>query len=74
MIKSFKDKPTEKVFKREQSLDFPHDITRSALRKLDVIHAATTLNELRKPPGNHLEKLKGNRKGQYSIKINDERR
>jgi proteic killer suppression protein len=71
MIKSFKSKETEKIFNRNYSLKFPPSIQKAALRKLLMIDAATTLEDLRVPPANNLEKLKGNRQGRYSIRIND---
>lgn len=70
MIKSFKSKETEKIFNREYSLKLPSSIQRTVLRKLWMIDAAQTINDLRVPPANHLEKLKGNKQGQYSIRIN----
>ena len=70
MIKSFKDKETAKIFKRIKSLKLPTDIQRIALRKLVMLHAAVFINDLRVPPSNHLEQLKGNKKGTYSIRIN----
>jgi toxin HigB-1 len=72
MIVSYKNKETEKIFNGEVSLDYPGDIQRTALRKLLVIDAATLINDLRSPPGNRLEKLSGDRSGQYSIRINDQ--
>jgi proteic killer suppression protein len=72
MIKSFKDKETEKVYGREESKKLPRDIQQVALRKLRMINNAKNLNDLRIPPANRLEKLKGNREGQYSIRINDQ--
>lgn len=72
MIKSFKSKKAEKIFNQEYSLKLPSDIQRIALRKLLMIHAAVTINDLRIPPANHLEQLKGNRRGRYSIRINDQ--
>lgn len=72
MIKSFKSKETEKVFNREYSLKLPSSIQRTALRKLWMIDAAQTINDLRVPPANHLEQLKGNKQGQHSIRINDQ--
>jgi proteic killer suppression protein len=74
MIMSFKSKETEKIFKREFSRKFPHEMQRNAMRKLWMIDAAPDINTLRVPPSNHLETLKGNRKGQYSIRINDQYR
>ena len=72
MIKSFKSKEAEKIFNREYSLKIPSDIQRTALRKLLMINAAAAINDLRIPPANHLEQLKGVRRGQYSIRINDQ--
>ncbi len=72
MIKSFKDKEAEKVYKREHSRKLPQDIQQVALRKLRMINNATSVNDLRVPPANHLEKLLGKRAGQYSIRINDQ--
>lgn len=71
MIKSFADRETEKVFNREFSKKLPPDIQPAARRKLEVLNAAETLQDLRIPPSNHLEKLSGKRKGQHSIRIND---
>ncbi len=70
MIKSFADTETEKLWRRERSKRIPHDIHRRALRKLTYLHSASTLDDLRRPPGNRLEKLRGDRKGQHSIRIN----
>jgi Plasmid maintenance system killer protein len=72
MIKSFKSKEAEKIFNREYSLKLPSDIRRTALRKLLMIHAAVSINDLRIPPANHLERLRGNRQGKYSIRINEQ--
>jgi len=72
VIKSFKCKETEKIFGRFYSKKFPTDIQRAALRKLRMLNRAEDLNDLRVPPGNRLEALKGKRKGQYSIRINDQ--
>ncbi len=72
MIKSFKDAETEKVFRRQVSLRLPIDIQQTALRKLRMLSNAVSLNDLRVPPANRLEKLGGNRSGQYSIRINDQ--
>lgn len=71
MIKSFKDNEAEKIFRRETGRRLPHDIQRAAKRKLNMLDAALTLNALRAPPGNRLEALKGDRAGQYSIRVND---
>jgi len=71
MIKHFADAHTEALFHRERPRKLPHDIHRRALRKLVMLDAAENLADLRVPPGNRLEKLKGDREGQYSIRIND---
>ncbi len=72
MIKSFKNRATEKVYSREGSNKLPRDIQQIALRKLRMINNAKNLNDLRIPPGNRLEKLKGDREGQHSVRINDQ--
>ena len=72
MIRSFKSKETEKVFNRERSQKLPSDIQQAALRKLRMLNRAVTLQDLRVPPANRLEKLSGDRAGQYSIRINDQ--
>ncbi len=72
MINSFNCKETEKIFKRSPSRRFPLSIHRIALKKLLLIHAAGNVGELRLPPGNRLERLKGERAGQHSIRINDQ--
>jgi len=74
MIKSFKCKDTQKVFDGIMAKRFPTDIQQRALRKLVMLDAAATVDDLRIPPSNHLEKLTGNRAGQYSIRINDKYR
>jgi len=70
MIKTFKSKETEKIYNREISQKLPPDIQRTALKKLWMLDAAPDINSLRVPPSNHLEALKGERKGQHSIRIN----
>ena len=72
MIKSFKNIETEKVFNRQLSRKLPTDIQQVALRKLRMLHNAKSLTDLGIPPANRLEKLGGNRAGQYSIRINDQ--
>jgi len=72
MIKSFKDKETEKLFNRHFSKKLPQNLQHLARRKLVMLDAAPELNALRIPPGNRLEALKGDRKGQHSIRINDQ--
>ena len=71
MIRSFKDKETDKISKRERSSRLPEVLQRVALIKLRMLNRATNLNDLRVPPANRLEKLKGDRSGQHSMRIND---
>jgi proteic killer suppression protein len=71
MIQSFKCKETAKIFHGLISRKFPVEILSRSFNKLNAIHASTTLDDLRSPPSNHLEQLKGDRTGQYSIRIND---
>ncbi|HKS68293.1 MAG TPA: type II toxin-antitoxin system RelE/ParE family toxin [Candidatus Acidoferrales bacterium] len=71
MIRSFRSADTERLFIRERVRQF-EAFERVAQRKLAVLNAATTLDDLAAVRGNRLEKLKGNRKGQYSIRINDQ--
>jgi proteic killer suppression protein len=70
VIRSFRDPDTERVFRRLPVRRFAAELQRAAYRKLLVLEAATTLEDLRSTPGNRLEKLGGDRKGQYSIRIN----
>jgi proteic killer suppression protein len=72
VIRSFKCKETERIFKRSYLKKYPVDMQRVALRKLRMLNRAEDLNDLRVPPGNRLEALKGKRKGQHSIRINDQ--
>ena len=72
MIRSFRDKDTEKVFQRTRTRKYSLELQRIAQRKLDVLDAADELGDLRAPPGNRLEKLAGERKSQYSIRINNQ--
>ncbi|MEA3398483.1 MAG: type II toxin-antitoxin system RelE/ParE family toxin [Patescibacteria group bacterium] len=72
MIKSFKCKETEKIYKRIYSKKLPPNIQKVALRKLWMIDAALNINDLRIPPANHLEILKNKRQRQYSIRINNQ--
>lgn len=69
MIKSFSDKDTEKLFYRQRPKAIPPDVWAWGFNKLLVLHATEDVNHLAFPPGNRLEKLVGNRKGQYSIRI-----
>jgi len=71
MIRSFKSKETERIFNRQRSSRLPQDIQQVALRKLRMLDAAATLPDLRIPPANRFEQLKGDRQGAYSIRIND---
>lgn len=72
MIKSFRDRETERVFERQRVKRFSLSIQKLAQRKLNLIDGAELIEDLRMPPGNRLEKLSGNRKGQYSIRVNDQ--
>ena len=74
MIQSFADKETEKVYHQTFSTKLPQAIQKIALRKLMMMDNAAGLEDLRVPPSNHLERLGGDRKGQYSIRINDQYR
>jgi len=72
VIKSFADRDTERLWGREPVRHFPADLRRVMLRKLGHVDAAARLDDLRSPPGNRLEKLRGDRSGQHSIRINDQ--
>ncbi len=72
MIQGFNDKATEAVFHGRCPKGFPPDLFKAARRKLAILDAAIDLNDLRAPPGNRLEALSGNRRGQHSIRINDQ--
>jgi toxin HigB-1 len=72
VIRSFRDKTSEAVFNGESPKGFPPDLVKVARRKLRYLNAAGNLSDLRSPPGNHLEALAGDRKGQHSIRINDQ--
>ena len=72
MIRSFADKHTERLFRRERVKRFAGKMQRPALRKLVLLDAAESLDDLRVPPGNRLEKLHGDRESQHSIRINDQ--
>ena len=74
MIKSFADKETEKIYHQTFSTKRPQAIQKIALRKLMMMDNAAGWEDLRVPPSNHLERLGGDRKGQYSIRINDQYR
>ena len=72
MIKSFKSKETARIFERLRSTMLPQDIQQVSYRTLRMLNNAVTLDDLRIPPANRLEKLSGDRAGQYSIRINDQ--
>ena len=72
VIRSFRDRETARLFERQPARRLPPDIQRVALRKLRQLDAAVDLADLRVPPGNRLERLGGDRAGQYSIRINDQ--
>ncbi|MFQ6100838.1 MAG: type II toxin-antitoxin system RelE/ParE family toxin [Anaerolineae bacterium] len=72
MIKSFRDKETQRLFSRQFSRRSSPNLHRAAWRKLAILDAAERLDDLRIPPGNRLEKLSGDRKGEHSIRINDQ--
>lgn len=72
MIRSFRCRETEGIFDLRPSRRLPRGIQQVALRKLRMLHRASTLEDLRIPPANRLEKLAGNRAGQWSIRINDQ--
>ena len=74
MIRSFRDKETEKIFNQQFSKKLPASIQKVALRKLIMIDVAESLSDLKVPPANHLVPLTGNRLGQWSIRINDKYR
>lgn len=72
MIRSFRDELTRAVASGKAPKGFPANLVRRAVRKLTMLNVAVTLNDLRSPPGNHLEALSGDRAGQHSIRINDQ--
>ncbi len=72
MIKTFKCKETQKIFHRQYSRKLPSDIQKVAFRKLRMINRSYKLRDLKVPPANRLEVLTGKRKGQYSIRINNQ--
>jgi proteic killer suppression protein len=72
MIRSFSDKETEELFHGGVARRIPPEVRGRARRKLDMLNAAAVVDDLRAPPGNRLEELHGDRKGQHSIRINDQ--
>ncbi|HYR03074.1 MAG TPA: type II toxin-antitoxin system RelE/ParE family toxin [Syntrophobacteria bacterium] len=71
MIRTFRCKETERIFQRNFSRKLPRDLQPIAFRKLRMLNRAATLADLRVPPGNRLEMLRGDREGQHSIRINE---
>lgn len=74
MIRSFRNEETQKIYNRQRSLKLDQAMQAVAYRKLRMLNNSKTVNDLRAPPANHLEKLKGDRESQYSIRINDQYR
>lgn len=72
MIRSFADRRTEELFVTGRTKRFPADVMLRAVRKLEYLHLATTLDDLKVPPGNRLHALGGDRRGQHAIAINDQ--
>jgi len=72
VIKSFANRTTEELFRTGSARKVPADIARRALRKLEAVHAASQVTDLRVPPGNRLHALKGDRTGQHAIAVNDQ--
>jgi proteic killer suppression protein len=74
MIASFRDKETERLWQSGRNRRLPADLHRRAFKKLAILNAAVTLDNLKVPPGNQLEALRGSRAGQHSIRVNDQYR
>lgn len=74
MIASFRDPETEELWQTGKSRGLPPDLHRRAFKRLAILNAAVALDNLRVPPGNRLETLRGNRAGQHSVRINDQYR
>jgi proteic killer suppression protein len=72
MIKTFADKETQQLFVRGESKRLPSELIKRTIRRLEYVNYATSLNDLRVPPSNRLHALKGDRKGQHSISINEQ--
>ena len=72
MIRGCREKRTEDVFRRQRVKGLSQELQRTALRKVLILDAAESLDDLRVPPGNRLEKLKGDREGQYCIRVNSQ--
>jgi len=74
MIRSFRDAETERLWNEEHTRRIPASVRKTAFKKLQMLNAAATLGDLALPPGNRLERLRGDRQGQHSIRINDQYR
>jgi proteic killer suppression protein len=74
VIKTFHDAETERLWKEERARRIPASLRKAALKKLQMLNAAGALGDLALPPGNRLERLRGDREGQYSIRVNDQYR
>lgn len=74
MIKTFRDAETERLWKEERACRIPASLRKAALKKLQMLNAAGALGDLALPPGNRLERLRGDREGQHSIRVNDQYR
>jgi proteic killer suppression protein len=72
VIRSFNNKDTERIWNEKFVKAIDRTVQRAALRKLELLHAAVAVEDLRIPPGNRLEPLKGDRRGQHSIRVNDQ--
>ncbi|MCS5478788.1 type II toxin-antitoxin system RelE/ParE family toxin [Corynebacterium sp. YIM 101645] len=72
MIRSFSIKDTQRIWQEQRVRRVDPQVQRAALRKLEMLHAAVRLDDLRIPPGNRLERLRGDREGQHSIRVNDQ--
>lgn len=74
MIRSFRDAETERLWNEERTRRIPASVRKTAFKKLQILNAVATLGDLALPPGNRLERLRGDRQGQHSIRINDQYR
>jgi proteic killer suppression protein len=72
VIRSFSGKAAERIWNEQYVKSVDRSLQRAVLRKLELLHAATDVEDLRVPPGNRLEQLKGDGRGQYSIRVNDQ--
>jgi len=72
VIKTFANRTTEELYRTGSARKVPADVARRALRKLEAVHAASQVTDLRVPPGNRLHSLKGDRAGQHAISVNDQ--